>query len=139
APEVVFFIEPEGYIVTRFVNGKRILPEEIVKPDYLSRVVKKIRLFHRCGPKLNGAFNVFKRIEMLTEISKSNNAKFPLDWNFIMQKMIEAKEALEKAPYTPMPCHNDLLNLNWLDEEVPGDLGEIRLLDWEYAGMGDIF
>src|SRR5690606_16299991 len=100
APEVVFFIEPEGYIVTRFVNGKRILPEEIVKPDYLSRVVKKIRLFHRCGPKLNGEFNVFKRIEMLTEISKSNNAKFPLDWNFIMQKMIEAKEALEKAPYT---------------------------------------
>jgi thiamine kinase-like enzyme len=39
----------------------------------------------------------------------------------------------------PAPCHDDLLNLNWLDEEVPGGIGEIRLLDWEYAGMGDIF
>src|SRR5512143_545785 len=25
APDVVYFIEPEGYIVTRFVNGKRIM------------------------------------------------------------------------------------------------------------------
>jgi thiamine kinase-like enzyme len=56
-----------------------------------------------------------------------------------MQKMNEARKALEKDPYKPTPCHNDLLNLNWLDEEVAGDIGEIRLLDWEYAGMGDIF
>ena len=139
APEVYYFIEPEGYIVTRFVNGKHIKPEDVVKPDYLSRIAKKLRLFHTRGPKLNGEFNVFKRVEMLTKVSKSNNAKFPSDWDFIMQKMNETKTALEKDPYTPTPCHNDLLNLNWLDEEVPGDLGEIRLLDWEYAGMGDIF
>jgi thiamine kinase-like enzyme len=56
-----------------------------------------------------------------------------------MKKMREAEKALLKDPYTPTPCHNDLLNLNWLDEEVAGDIGEIRLLDWEYAGMGDIF
>jgi len=139
APEVVYFIEPEGYIVTRFVNGKRIMPEDIVKPDYLARIAKKLRLFHVRGPKLKGEFNVFKRVEMLTKVSKSNNSKFPHDWDFIMQKMNEVKKALDKDPYTPTPCHNDLLNLNWLDEEAAGDIGEIRLLDWEYAGMGDIF
>ena len=139
APEVVFFIEPEGYIVTRFSNGKRIMPEDIVKPDYLARIAKKIRLFHRRAPKFKGEFNVFKRVEMLKKVSKSNNARFPHDWDFIMQKMNEVKKALEKDPYVPTPCHNDLLNLNWLDEDVPGDIGEIRLLDWEYAGMGDIF
>ena len=32
------------------------------------------------------------------------------------------------------PCHNDLLNANFLDD------GErIRIVDWEYAGMGDVF
>src|SRR3989304_1497497 len=46
APEVVYFIEPEGYIVTRFINGKRIPPEEIVKPNNLIRVARKVRLFH---------------------------------------------------------------------------------------------
>ena len=44
-----------------------------------------------------------------------------------------------KDPYIPTPCHDDLLNLNWMDEDTPGEIGEIRLLDWEYAGMGDIF
>ena len=34
----------------------------------------------------------------------------------------------------PLPCHNDLLNANFIDD------GErIRIVDWEYAGMGDPF
>ncbi len=139
APEIMYFIEPEGYIVTRFINGKPIPPDVIKQPDYLARVAKKIRLFHRRGPKLEGEFNVFRRVEMLTDVSKRNNCKFPNDWDWIMQKLREAKTALEKDPYIPTPCHDDLLNLNWLEEDVPGDIGEIRLLDWEYAGMGDIF
>lgn len=139
APEVVYFIEPENYIVTRFVTGKPIPPDVIKQPDYLARVAKKLRLFHMRGPKLKGEFNVFRRVEMLEKVSKSNNAKFPHDWDWIMHKMKEVEKALAKDPYTPTPTHNDLLNLNWLEEEVPGDIGEIRLLDWEYAGMGDIF
>ncbi len=139
APEVVYFIEPENYIVTRFVTGKPIPPDVIKQPDYLARVAKKLRLFHMRGPKLKGEFNVFRRVEMLTKVSKRNNAKFPHDWDWIMQKMKEVEKALAKDPYTPTPTHNDLLNLNWLEEDVAGDIGEIRLLDWEYAGMGDIF
>ena len=56
-----------------------------------------------------------------------------------MQKRHQCEEALPKAPCLPPPCHDVLLNLNWLDEDVPGEIGELRLLDWEYAGMGDIF
>jgi len=139
APEVVYFIEPEGYIVTRFINGKRVTPEEIVKPHNLARVVSKLRLFHTQAPKLKGEFNVFRRVEALTKMSKRHNCKFPFDWKWIMQKKKEVESALLKDPYTPAPCHDDLLNLNWLDEDVPGEIGELRLLDWEYAGMGDIF
>jgi len=139
APEVVYFIEPEGYIVTRFITGKVIPPDVITRPDYLARVAKKLRLFHRRAPKLKGEFNVFRRVEMLEKVSRKNKSKFPHDWDWIMQKTREVEKALAKDPYTPTPCHNDLLNLNWLEEGVPGDIGEIRLLDWEYAGMGDIF
>jgi thiamine kinase-like enzyme len=139
APEVVYFIEPEGYIVTRFINGKRLPPEEITKPENIIRVVRKLRLFHRRAPVLNGEFNVFRRVEMLTEMSKQHNCKFPFDWGWIMQKKCEVEEVLLQDPYIPTPCHDDLLNLNWLDEEVAGEIGEVRLLDWEYAGMGDIF
>jgi thiamine kinase-like enzyme len=139
APEVVYFIEPEGYIVTRFVSGKHLPPEEIAKPDNIRRVVHKVRLFHRRGPELKGEFNTFRRVEMLTEMSKQYDCQFPFDWDWIMQKKNDVEKALLKDPYSPTPCHNDLLNLNWLDEDVTGEIGELRLLDWEYAGMGDIF
>jgi thiamine kinase-like enzyme len=38
-----------------------------------------------------------------------------------------------RGPQQGVPCHNDLLNANFLDD------GAIRIVDWEYAGMGDRF
>jgi thiamine kinase-like enzyme len=37
-------------------------------------------------------------------------------------------------PLELRPCHNDLLNANFID-----DGSRIRIIDWEYAGMGDPF
>jgi thiamine kinase-like enzyme len=139
APEVLFFIEPEGYLVTRFITGKRLSPEEITKDENIVRVARKLRLFHTRAPQLEGEFNVFRRVEMLTNVSREHKSIFPFDFDWIMQKMGEVEDALMRNPYILSPCHNDLLNLNWLDEDVAGELGEIKLLDWEYAGMNDIF
>lgn len=139
APEVMYFIEPEGYLVTRFINGKKIPPAEITLPYNVRRVARKLRVFHKNAPELPGEFNVFRRIEMLTDVSRQHDCKFPTDFDWIMAKVHEVEQALLKDSYIPTPCHDDLLNLNFLDENVPGEIGEMRLLDWEYAGMGDIF
>lgn len=134
APEVVYYIEPEGYMVTRFIQGTKLPPEIITKPEYLVKVASKLKLFHEKGPKLPVKFNVFRRIEMLTQVSRQNGANFPKDFDKIRGKVKEAEEALIKDPFVPKPCHNDLLNGNWMEEA-----GDVKLLDWEYAGMGDIF
>ncbi len=42
--------------------------------------------------------------------------------------------ALLANPVELRPCHNDLLNANFID-----DGARIRIVDWEYAGMGDPF
>lgn len=139
APEVLYFIEPEGYLVTRFIDGKHIPPEEMVKPDNIRRVARKIRLFHQRGPELEGPANVFRRVGNLTQISRKNSCRFPTDFEWIMQKVGEVEQALSKDPLSLMPCHTDLLNLNFLDDSGGGPRGEIRILDWEYAGMGDIY
>ena len=139
APEVLYYIEPEGYLVTRFIKARRLPPEVITRPENIVRVVRKLRLFHRRGPALDGEFNVFRRVEMLTAVSKQKNCRFPFDFDWIMGEMRRVEQALRQDPYVPTPCHDDLLNLNWLEEDVPGEIGEVRLLDWEYAGMGDIF
>src|SRR5207253_3111611 len=38
------------------------------------------------------------------------------------------------SAHAPVLCHNDLLNANFIDDGV-----SIRIVDWEYAGMGDRF
>lgn len=139
APEVMYYIEPDGYLVTRYIQAKRLPPDVITRPENIVRIVRKLRLFHSRGPELKGEFNVFRRIEMLTAVSKQKQCSFPFDFDWLMQQMRTTEAALWKDPYVPTPCHDDLLNLNWLDEDVPGEIGEVRLLDWEYAGMGDIF
>lgn len=139
APEVMYYIEPEGYLVTRFVHAQRMPPDVMKQPDNIRRAVRKVRLFHTRGPKLAADFDVFRNIEMLTAVARDKGCEFPLDFDWIMEQKQRLEKILLQKPYVPAPCHNDLLNLNWLDEEVPGELGEVRLLDWEYAGMGDIF
>ena len=39
-----------------------------------------------------------------------------------------------RGPVPERPCHNDLLTANFID-----DGSRIRIVDWEYAGMGDVF
>jgi thiamine kinase-like enzyme len=134
APEVVYSIEPEGYLVTRFVDGVRIPQDDMVKPENIRRIAMKLREFHERGPHLAAEFNVFRRVEMLTEISLRNGCRFPRDFGWMMRKMHETEKLFNAHHPFLKPCHNDLLNLNFLDEH-----GEVRILDWEYAGMGDIF
>jgi thiamine kinase-like enzyme len=45
---------------------------------------------------------------------------------------VDIERALRPEP--EVPCHNDLLNANFID-----DGASIRIVDWEYAGMGDRF
>jgi thiamine kinase-like enzyme len=47
--------------------------------------------------------------------------------------MQAAEKALASHPAVACPCHNDLLNANFLSNS------SIYVLDWEYAGMGDPF
>ena len=96
----IYYIEPEGYLVTRFIKAKRLPPEVITRPENIVRVVRKLRLFHRSGPELDGEFNVFRRVEMLTAVSKQKNCKFPFDFDWIMQQMRTVEEALLKGPAT---------------------------------------
>jgi thiamine kinase-like enzyme len=39
-----------------------------------------------------------------------------------------------RGAFPERPCHNDLLNANLID-----DGARIRIVDWEYAAMGDVF
>jgi thiamine kinase-like enzyme len=132
APEVFYFIRPEGYLITRFINGRPIPPEEIRQPENIQRVVNILKKFHNL-PEIPGSFDVYNIITEYTEIARRHQVKFPPDFSWMIERMQSAKQALQTRPIPTRPCHNDLLNANFLTND------QLYLLDWEYAGMGDPF
>ena len=132
APEVVYFIRPEGYLVTRFIIGRPILLEEIREPENLKRVMEVVRRIHGM-PKIPGTFNVFRIVADYTEIAHRYRVKVPQDFRALIKHTQAAEKALASHPAAACPCHNDLLNANFLSNS------SIYVLDWEYAGMGDPF
>jgi thiamine kinase-like enzyme len=124
APEVVAFIEPEGYLVTRYVGGA-------VGEVEIRLVGAALRRLHD-GPALPGRFDSFRVVEAYRDIAVQRGVHVPAAYK-------RAKDVADRIEYrrvgAPLrPCHNDLLSANFIDG---GD--RLWLVDWEYAGMGDPF
>jgi thiamine kinase-like enzyme len=132
-PEVVAFIRPEGYLVTRFISGSPISLERMREPATLVRVVDALTRVHG-GPAIPGIFVPFRIVEAYLALAISRGVPEPAAWDRAHEVSRRIERALLEAPAALMPCHNDLLNANFLDDGT-----RIRIVDWEYAGMGDPF
>jgi thiamine kinase-like enzyme len=132
APEVIYVIQPEGYLVTRFITARPFAPEEITQPENICRVMELVRKIHSM-PEIPGTFSVFRTIENYAEIAHRYNVEFPENFTWLIERMNEAEAALMTNPAPLRPCHNDLLNANFLIND------RVYVLDWEYAGMGDVY
>jgi thiamine kinase-like enzyme len=128
-PEVVQFVEPEGWLVTRFIEGRPIPVEEM--PKTLAQVAEALRAVHRAG-SVAGTFDSFRVVERYLETALERGGKEPAEYGWAHAIAGRIERARGDAVRTL--CHNDLLNANFLD-----DGKRIRIVDWEYAGMGDRF
>ena len=130
-PEIAAFVEPEGYLVTRFIDGSPIPVEEMRRPDRITQAAQTLRSIHE-GPSIPGRFDSFRVVESYRATAAANGVRIPDAYGWAKELADEIERARGKQPLAP--CHNDLLNANFLDD------GErMRIVDWEYAGMGDRF
>ena len=130
-PEVVGFVLPEGWLVTRFIEGATPPMEHLREPAMLRRVADALYAFH-AGPAVPATFDSFRVVETYRQTTLERGGAVPdaYDWAHEIAGRIEARRSADAH----VPCHNDLLNANFLFD------GErLRIVDWEYAGMGDRF
>ncbi len=134
APEPVAFIAPEGFILARFISGTGMLAEEIGTEENIKRVLESMKAYHALE-NFPGFFSPFRVAEEYKKTALSFNVQLPEKMDWYLEKSNEIEKAMyAREPLTLRPCHNDLLNGNFIDDGT-----RIRILDWEYAGMGDIF
>jgi thiamine kinase-like enzyme len=130
-PEVVAFIRPEGYLVTRVIEGRPVSLDEVREQDMLRRGADSIRRVHG-GPAIPGVFVPLRIVEAYRALAAERGVRIPPAYDRARDVGRRIEAALLAAPLEPRPCHNDLLNANFID-----DGQRIRIVDWEYAGMGD--
>lgn len=132
--EVIHFLAGEDVLVTRFIVGIGITPEMAAQDEILRRIVHSMRRYH-AGPDFPGTFSPFETVRNYHTLALEYGVSFPDTLPQVFELMARIEQALAQSgtAYTK-PCHNDLLASNFID-----DGHTIRILDWEYAGMGDIF
>ena len=134
APGVVHMIEPEGYLVTNFISGRMPLPQELRSAHWLGTVGALLRRVHAL-PALGARFSGFEVVRTYTRLAREVGAEFPANFDSLLAALGVLEQALARRVFIECPCHNDLLNGNFLVDANE----RLFVLDWEYAGMGDPF
>lgn len=129
-PEVTAFVREEGWLVARFIDGRPIPLDEMRRPDVLVRVARALRAFHDAA-EIPGRFDAWAVAQDYREKAEAAGVDLPAQFDGAWE--IAERIRVARGDQERVPCHNDLLNANFLDD------GEIRIVDWEYAGMGDRF
>jgi thiamine kinase-like enzyme len=132
-PEVTAYIRPEGFLVTRFIEGSPVSDEAVRRPETLRRVAESLRRIHD-GPAIPGLFIPLRIAEAYRGLAEDRGVRIPPEYELAAAIGRRIELACLTAPLPMRPCHNDLLNANFIDDGV-----RIRIVDWEYAGMGDPF
>jgi thiamine kinase-like enzyme len=129
--EVLTVVEPEGYLVTRFITGNPVPLERMRDPEMIERVAASLRAIHG-APAIPSRFNAHRVVEAYAATAARRGVTIPADYHWA--KNVSGHVEKARGPQPEVPCHNDLLNANFID-----DGRRIRIVDWEYAGMGDRF
>jgi thiamine kinase-like enzyme len=130
-PDVIAFVEPEGVLVTRFIEGQPVRDHTLHDPVTLERIAQSLRRIHQAG-SIASTFSPFRVVEAYALTAMRHGGRLPATHERAQEVAVAIERAL--SPQLPVLCHNDLLNANFIDDGV-----SIRIVDWEYAGMGDRF
>jgi thiamine kinase-like enzyme len=130
-PEVIGFLPEQGSLITRFVDGQAIDEETMSDPAMLRRVASGLRSLHGSA-SIPASFSPFRVVERYREVAEGRGVTVPSAYGELRERAREIEAAL--GAFSPRLCHNDLLNANFLRVG-----NRIFIVDYEYAGMGDIF
>lgn len=130
-PPVLGELPGVGTLITRLVPGYHVSPEQFV--ERLPDIVDLLQRFHRSGP-VAGAFPIHRVVEWHARDAGAHGVIAPSSYERLHQVSRRIERAFAASPMPPIPCHNDLLPANVLFGE-----DRVWLLDFEYAGMNDVF
>ena len=130
-PKVVYYLPEYNVMVLEFLIGKTMTKESLIAPGMPTRMVQSIKRLH-AGQRFLLDFNMFRLTEYYLAICIDRHIRLPEGYPERMSRVSQIEKALLVDPIPTVPCNNDLLAENYID-----DGSTLWLIDYEYSGNND--
>lgn len=117
--------------VLAWVEARTMSNEAFAAAGSPARVADALRRLH-AGPRFRDDFDMFRLSERYLRVVDERSIRIPDGYREHLDRLPAIETALAVHPLPTVPCHNDLLAENYLDD------GErLWIVDYEYSGNND--
>jgi thiamine kinase-like enzyme len=128
---VIEYLPQDRVLVLGFVEGRTLTNADVAEPATLTRIAAVCRSLHG-APRFAGDFDMFEVQARYYATATGAGMRIPAGYDELMPAFTAARKALAARDEGTVPCNNDLLAANFIDD------GErIWLIDYEYSGNND--
>ena len=131
APRVVQTVPAWDVFALEWLDARTMSNEALQADGMSSRIAAALRQLH-AGPRFRDDFDMFRVAERYMALVDERSIPIPAGYREHLTLIPRIEAALRVHRPETVPCHNDLLAENYLDD------GErLWLVDWEYSGNND--
>lgn len=131
SPRIVEVLEDLDVMVIEFVEGTTMSSERLRSPEMAPRIAASLRRLH-AGPRFRQDFDMFRLTEFYLRVCAEHEVRIPDGFAEHRDDVTAIERALAVRPLSTVPCHNDLLAENYID-----DGAQLWIVDFEYSGNND--
>ena len=131
APRICYHLPEYNVMVIEFLDGKTMSKDSLNQPGMPTRMAQAIKRLN-AGPRFLLDFNMFRLTEYYLSLCRDRDIKIPDGYLERMSTVQRIERAMNVHPLPTVPCNNDLLAENYID-----DGRQLWLIDYEYSGNND--
>lgn len=131
APKVLYHLPEYNVMVIEFLNGQTMSKDSLNQNEMPTRMAQAIKKLNQ-GPRFLTDFNMFRLTEYYLSVCKERGIRIPDGYLERMPTVAQIEKAMNVKPLAALPCNNDLLAENYID-----DGKQLWLIDYEYSGNND--
>ncbi|WP_197676400.1 choline/ethanolamine kinase family protein [Nakamurella panacisegetis] len=131
APQVVEYVASAGVLVIEWVKGHTLEPTDLREPAVLAGIARSCRRLH-ASPRFVSDFNMFDMQRQYLHTARTHGFRLPDRYLDFIPAFDRVATVLSMHPAVTVPCHNDLLAANLIDDGT-----QTWLIDYEYSGNND--
>lgn len=131
----IVYINPEnGYKITEFLDGSKVC--DPLNVNDLKKCMEKLRNFHKMKLEVNHEFDIFGQIDFYESLWDGIPSVYK-DYQKTKENVFSLKAYIDEHVSEKVLTHIDAVPDNFLFALDADGKDDIRLIDWEYAGMQD--